>query len=244
MPPIEEAVAALRPQDADAAAYLAYHHRRYDYLLRRIHEVLQEQIPRPDRATRALDVGMSHQTTLIRKLFPDVDLVTLGYYDHRFPGDSSLPHIEYDLNRAADRSTWPAIGHFDLIVMAEVIEHLYVSPVRVLSMLRSFLRPGGTLILQTPNPVCLARRVSLLFGNSPFQIIREDTSNPGHFCEYTVEQLIQVGEASGFSVVDYSVRNYFGPWNLKRGLYALACAVLPGRLAEGITILLRRPYID
>jgi len=124
-------------------------------------------------------------------------------------------------------------------LFAEVIEHLYVPPTRVLAMLRGMLRPGGVLLIQTPNPVNLARRLALLGGKSPFEIIRDDSNNPGHYCEYTVENLLYLAEVAEMDVLEYSVRNYFGE---KKPLYNLACNLLPGRMAEGITIVMRRPY--
>lgn len=239
MPLIAEAVRTLTAPDADAACYLDYHRRRYTYLLETLERVLRGQKERDGEAPRVLDVGMSHQTRLVREVFPLISLSTLGFYDHRFPKMESVDHTDFNLNEAADASKWPVLEPFDLILLAEVIEHLYVPPTRVLQMLRGLLRPGGVLLIQTPNPVNLARRLALLGGKSPFEIIRDDATNPGHYCEYTVENLIYLAGVVDLEVLDYSVRNYFGK---RKPVYNLACAVLPGRMAEGITILLRRPY--
>lgn len=232
---------ALHAPDADASRYLDYHRRRYEYLLTFVDRVLREQVPRAGEPLRVLDVGMAHQTLLIRELFPEITLSTLGFYDHRFPQMDGVEHTHFDLNAAADEARWPALEPFDFILLAEVIEHLYVPPKRVLAMLKKLLRPGGVLLIQTPNPVNLARRLALLGGKSPFEIIRDDSNNPGHYCEYTVENLVYLAEVSGLEVMEYTVRNYFGKRKL---LYNLACALLPGQLAEGITILMRKPYAD
>ncbi len=240
MPPISEAVRTLSAPDADAASYLEYHRRRYEYLLERIAHLLARQTRRDGEPLRVLDVGMSHQTGLVRSVFPEVSLSTLGFYDHRFERMEGVEHLEFNLNEAADEASWPSLNPFDLILLAEVIEHLYVPPTRVLRMLRELLRPGGALLIQTPNPVNLARRLALLGGKSPFEIIRDDANNPGHYCEYTVENLIYLAEVSNLEVVEYSVTNYFGA---RKDFYNLACNLLPGRMAEGITILLRRSYV-
>lgn len=243
MPPTEEAVReavqALKAPDSDTASYLDFHRRRYAYLMQHVGRVLDGQVPRDGEPPRVLDVGMSHQTSLLSRLFPHVQLATLGFYDKRFPQKDGVSHTQFNLNRAADEEQWPQLEPFDLILLAEVIEHLYVPPTRVLRMLRSILRPGGVLMIQTPNPVNLARRLGMLAGRSPFEIIRDDMTNPGHFCEYTVEHLQYLAGVTGLEVIDYEVSNYFGQ---KKPLYNLACSLLPGRLAEGITILLRRPY--
>lgn len=239
MPSIAEAVRTLTASDADAASYLDYHRRRYEYLLELVAGVLRGQTPRDGERLRMLDVGMSHQTRLARAVFPDVSLSTLGFYDHRFGRMEGLEHTGFDLNQSNDEAKWPELAPFDLILFAEVIEHLYVPPTRVLRMLRALLRPGGVLLIQTPNPVNLARRLALLGGKSPFEIIRDDANNPGHYCEYTVEQLLYLAEVAEMEVLEYSVKNYFG---VRKPLYNLACNLLPGRMAEGITILLRRGY--
>lgn len=239
MPPIAEAVRALIAPDADAASYLDYHRRRYQYLLEFVERILRGQVRRGGERLRVLDVGMSHQTRLVRAVFPDAELSTLGFYDHRFERMEGVEHTDFNLNEAADEACWPVLEPFDIILLAEVIEHLHVPPTRVLGMLRHLLRPGGVLLIQTPNPVNLARRLALLGGKSPFEIIRDDATNPGHYCEYTVEQLTYLADVADLEVVEYSVRNYFGA---SKPLYNLACNLLPGRMAEGITILLRRPY--
>jgi len=241
MPAIEEAVRAISAPDADAARYLDYHRRRYAYLLGFVERVLQGQvIPEGGRA-RVLDVGMSHQTRLLREVFPSAELATLGFYDHRFAQMEGVLHTSFNLNHASQETKWPRLEPFDLILLAEVIEHLYVPPTWVLRMLRGLLRPGGVLLVQTPNPVNLARRIALLGGKSPFEIIRDDETNPGHYCEYTVEHLVYLAETTGMEVMEYDVANYFGE---KKPLYNIACAVLPGQMAEGITILMRRPYTE
>lgn len=239
MPPIAEAVRTITAPDDDAARYLDYHRRRYEFLLTVAAQILAELTPLDGEPLRVLDIGMSNQTRLVRALFPEVRLSTLGFYDHRFPPMDGVEHTEFNLNAAGDASTWPRLEPFDLILMAEVIEHLYVPPTHTLRMLRSLLRPGGSVVIQTPNPVNLARRLALMGGKSPFEIIRDDVTNPGHYCEYTVENLVYLAGVTDLEVVDYSVRNYFGK---HKPLYNLACALIPGRLAEGITIQLRRPY--
>ena len=237
---IAEAVRTLTAPGADSAAYLDYHRRRYEYLLEFVERILQGQVHRDGEPLRMLDVGMSHQTLLVRSVFPDINLSTLGFYDHRFEPMEGVAHTDFNLNEADNEARWPSLEPFDVILLAEVIEHLHVPPKRVLAMLRYLLRPGGVLLIQTPNPINLARRLALVGGKSPFEIIRDDVNNPGHYCEYTVDNLTYLGEVSELEVLEYSVKNYFGQ---RKPLYNLACNLLPGQMAEGITIVLRRPYL-
>ena len=68
-------------------------------------------------------------------LAPDAAIDTLGFSDHRFAPDDDEGHIEFDLNDSEFESKWPALGRYDLIVFAEVLEHLYVSPGHVMALL-------------------------------------------------------------------------------------------------------------
>ena len=76
-----------------------------------------------------------------------------------------------------------AIGEYDVVVMAEVIEHLYTAPSVVLPYLRTLVRPDGVLIIQTPNAAAVFRRLKLLMGSNPFTLINEDTTDPWDFRE-------------------------------------------------------------
>jgi len=214
--------------------YLRFHHRRYQFLLDSVQRVVKAQ----EGCRRLLDVGLSHQTVLFQQSLPEVTVDTIGYFDHRFTGQMRGQHINFDLNHAADPAAWPVVPPYDIVVMAEVIEHIHTAPSLVLACVGSWLRPGGTLVLQTPNPISLGKRLSMLLGHSPFEIIREDPTNPGHFCEYTIADLKLIARQSRFDVTGLWLRNYFGPGN---SFYNLACALLPGQLHDGITITLRKP---
>jgi SAM-dependent methyltransferase len=59
-----------------------------------------------------------------------------------------------------------ADDYFDTVVMTAVIEHL-IDPLEVLARMRSLLKPGGRLLLCTPNIGKWTRRIKLLFGYFP-----------------------------------------------------------------------------
>ncbi len=216
--------------------YLRFHHRRYQFLLQTVQRVEKGQ----SSCERILDIGLSHQTLLFQQSFPQAAVDTVGYFDHRFTGQMRGQHINFDLNHAADAAAWPVLEPYDIVVMAEVIEHLHIAPSQVLACVASWLRPGGSLVLQTPNPISLGKRLGILIGRSPFEIIREDPTNPGHFCEYTVNDLKRLARQAKLDLTGLWLQNYFGPTNF---LYNLACALLPGQLHDGITITLRKPHL-
>ena len=209
-------------QREEWATYLRYHRRRYATLMRIVGEL---------RPSRVLDVGAMFQTGLLRATGATVD--TLGFANPHFPPGEGERHVELDLNdprRDGD-------GSYDAVVLAEVIEHLYTSPAEVLRHLGTWLRPGGALILQTPNAVALHKRLRMAAGRNPLEPIRSDRTNPGHFHEYTVGELADAAAAAGLEVADVRLENYFGASRA----YAALGRVLPRGLRHGITMVLRRP---
>jgi SAM-dependent methyltransferase len=202
--------------------YLRYHRRRYATLMRLVAELHPQ---------RVLDVGAMFQTAMLRAGGATVD--TLGFANPFFPPATGERHIELDLNDPGRDGD----GSYDLVVMAEVIEHLHTAPRLVLGHLAGWLRPGGALIVQTPNAVALHKRLRMAAGRNPLEPIRADRTNPGHFHEYTVGELSEAAAAAGFQVARVRLENYFGASRA----YAVLGRVLPGSLRHGITMVLRRP---
>src|SRR5439155_4936647 len=133
--------------------YLRMHERRYEALLAKVKELA------PERA-RILDVGQAYESERLRSL-PGAVVDTLGFGDERFPPREGERHVPFDLKTADRRELWPELGEYDVVVCAEVIEHLPVSPLPPLRFLGSALRPGGWLVLQTPNAARLGNRLRL-----------------------------------------------------------------------------------
>jgi hypothetical protein len=185
---------------------------------------------------RILVVGPSYETRMLREELPEATVDTLGWYDDRFPLREGEQHVELDLNDA-DR---PPLEPHDVVICSEVIEHLQVAPVPVLRYLGDALTDDGRLILQTPNAASLPNRLRLLLGRNPYEAIREEPRNPGHFHEYTVSELRDAVTAAGLEVERVLTANYFDHGSRKNRAYRAAGRVLPGTLREGITMIARR----
>ena len=230
---------ATRFDDEESRRYARTHARRYELLLKLVSELVAGCESDP---VRILDVGPSHETDALRVLHPAALVDSLGFLDPRFPpprdGES---HVEYDLNDAEDAATRPDIGPYDVIVCAEVVEHIHISPVHVLRMFASWLRPGGRVVVQTPNAAALARRAWLLAGRNPFEQIREDSRQAGHFREYTVAELVELAARAGLETVHAWRHNYFLTGSRKNRALVRWERAVPPPLRQGITIELRRP---
>jgi trans-aconitate methyltransferase len=189
-----------RAADERMADYLRFHAPRFAYLL----DLLAGYVT---PASRVLDIGMSRLTGTIHERF-GAAVDALG-----FDADGPIPsghYYQFDLNDCQRRDSYrDDLPGYDVIVFAEVIEHLYTAPSLVLRFLAEHLNPGGVLIVQTPNGVTLPRRVKMLLGRNPYELIREDATNPGHFREYTASELKTYLAVAGLDCERVEHRSYF-----------------------------------
>jgi SAM-dependent methyltransferase len=232
------AIVAAFPGDS----YIAYMAPRYAFLLDLVERRLQR------REGRILDIGPTNLTGMLYEQ-SRLPVDSLG-----FEPDSTLPrgrHYHFDLNDAQWPDRWRTdLPMYDLVVMAEVIEHVHTSPRLVLSFLRTLMRPGAVLILQTPNAARLGARIKLLRGRHPYQLISENVSQPGHHREYTAQELHAYATGVGFDVDACFFKSYFdlrySDHDLRVHRSARMGALLntvyghmPPRLRMGITMVLR-----
>jgi SAM-dependent methyltransferase len=95
-----------------------------------------------------------------------------------------------------------ADGEFDGVILMEVLEHFTVDPMFALAEINRVIRPGGYLLLTTPNIASWAALRSLLQWRSPYLYgLFERRPNPDrHNREYTVMEVDYLARAAGFTV--------------------------------------------
>lgn len=95
----------------------------------------------------------------------------------------------------------PSAGKFDLAIAGEIVEHV-VDTDTFIKNIASALKPGGHLILSTPNLAGLGCRISLLLGQSPWMIETNfDPKNAGHLRYFTHQTLTKLLNLHGFKVI-------------------------------------------
>lgn len=139
---------------------------------------------------------------------------------------------------------------FDCVVSADVIEHLIDVRSALREMVR-ILRPGGTLVLATPNVAGLKKRIRLLLGKFP------STSDPqeglisepvdglldgGHFHYFTYTMLHRLLKQAGcVGVESYGIGKYGSLHNLRPSLLSGNCVVTASKPGSGEGPLIPNP---
>jgi len=222
--------------DEGSVHYIKFHQYRFKYLLELVFSTLKNR--NSTDSIRVLDIGPAYQTLLIRNFFPHLQVDTLGF-NHSFNQlREGERHFIQDLNFCEEK--WDEeIKKYDLIIFCEVIEHLYTMPDIILARLYQSLNKGGHLIIQTPNALAIHKRIKLLFGIQPYDLLLENKM--GHFREYTALELEHILKNVGFDQISVKMKNYFD--NNSTALHRLFVKsefLLPGSFRDGMTLVGQR----
>ncbi len=115
----------------------------------------------------------------------------------------------------AERDAYPyEDGSFATVLCCELIEHLYDDPMHLMAEVNRILRPGGHLVLSTPN-ICSYRAVAaVLLSYHPgffHQYVQPDADgviDPRHAREFAPRDVHHLLEAAGFAVVRFETGPY------------------------------------
>jgi SAM-dependent methyltransferase len=102
-------------------------------------------------------------------------------------------NVEQDVFPYADNS-------FDVVLFCEIIEHLLSDPVHALLEIRRVLKPGGILVLTTPNVSRLDNVRKVIAGENIYDPYSGYGPYGRHNREYTPRDLVSLLSANGFNV--------------------------------------------
>lgn len=135
-----------------------------------------------------------------------------------------------------------ADGAFDLALLNEVFEHMRINLIRTMTEVHRVIRPGGTLILSTPNLRSLRGLWNLLrhhvgvhVARSIFEEFEKLTlyGHMGHVREYTAHEVSTFLARVGFTTREIRFRSYGPPVRRALPIRALGateraiCTILP-----------------
>lgn len=111
-------------------------------------------------------------------------------------------------------------GVFDLVLFTEVLEHVAVEdPLKILREIRRVLRPGGSMLLSTPNIANVSNILALARGRNVFWApTLFYGSLDRHNREYTPREVVALMDRSGFDRYEIGYMNTWSNWNAETAL--------------------------
>lgn len=157
--------------------------------------------------------GNPYFTTMLLKTFTDLEISianyfgsengeytqTVDYYDIKSGKKESETFAFQHFNIEDDNFPY-AEGTFDLVIFAEIIEHLLKDPCKVLREIKRVLKPEGRLILTTPNAVRLENVARMISGHNIYDPYSGHGPYGRHNREYTLHELDQLLRFEGFKL--------------------------------------------
>jgi SAM-dependent methyltransferase len=87
---------------------------------------------------------------------------------------------------------------FDVVLYCEIIEHLLMNPVHTLTEIRRVLKPGGLLVVTTPNVARLGNVLAMADGRSIYDPYSGFGPYGRHNREFSMAELLHLLEFAGF----------------------------------------------
>lgn len=203
-----EFVTSVRVQDAPEAemrAYGTHDFRRFVYTWGMARDVMG----------KCLELGGNpYFTTMLLKNFTDLETSLANYFGHENNGEYTQTVDYRELGSGEKKSQHFSFQHFniendifpyedgefDLVIFAEIIEHLLNDPCKVLREIKRVLKPNGTLILTTPNVARLENVTRLISGTNIYDPYSGYGPYGRHNREYNRHELDQLLRFEGYEL--------------------------------------------
>ncbi|QXQ06475.1 class I SAM-dependent methyltransferase [Sphingosinicellaceae bacterium] len=190
-----------RPAPAELRAYAEADCDRFIYTLGMV----------PEHGGSVLEIGANpYFTTILLKQFRSFDITITNFFaglkSEAFQDISYTTvfnkQIEerlnyWNVNAESDKLPYDT-DSFDLVLFCEVLEHMTNDPVAALTEIKRILRPGGQLILTTPNVARTENVARLIAGENLYDPYSGYGPYGRHNREYTVAELERLMIFCGF----------------------------------------------
>ena len=223
LPSVEEIRAYLRPFDFfaryvngpnEGEVYVDAHALRFRETL-----ALLEDLP---GGARVLELGaVPYYMTILMTRYLGARVDPMSFYEvegaqtavHEVRSAASgerhaFAHVPVNVER--DPFPFEDGGH-DVVACCEILEHLLINPSHMLFEAHRVLRPGGLLIISTPNVLRWANVLALLRGQNIYDRYHGNGIYGRHNREYALDEVTTLVDACGFVIERAETRNVMTP---------------------------------
>lgn len=130
-------------------------------------------------------------------------------------------------------------NEFELVMASEVLEHFRFHPLKFFKEANRVIKPGGLLIITTPNLIRLNNVIKLIMGRSINWNINDEYWDGAHAREFTASEIISLAKKAGFAIEKIEYKNFSYP-NLSflvRVINKISGFILPSRRGNLILFL-------
>ncbi|MDX2099025.1 MAG: methyltransferase domain-containing protein [Leptolyngbyaceae cyanobacterium bins.59] len=173
-----------------------------------------------DMTGKCLELGSNpYFTTLLLKYYTSLDLTLANYFSPDYELDpitktevvelsclnpqtrqpQTLSFKSHHFNLETEQAPFDD-GEFDVILYCEILEHLTLDPLKSLREIKRILKPGGTLVLTTPNAIRLENVARLIVGENIYDTYSAYGIYGRHNREYTSRELRSMLSYMGFTI--------------------------------------------
>ena len=180
-------------------SYLHLAFRRFLYTLQLV----------PKGSGKLLEIGAGpYFASLLLRRFTRYDLHYTNYFGPAFGEQASQTMVSpdervrfdfYNVNIEADPLPFPE-NVFDVVLLCEVLEHFIDQPLLALRHIKQVLKPGGHLILTTPNVSRLENVGRMFAGHNIYDPYSAYGPHGRHNREYNWDELCRLLEHAGFAL--------------------------------------------
>lgn len=180
------------------------YHKTHTRRIARTLQIFSDQNP----SGRLLELGTGGVMALaIQELFPEIEIIVTNFdlsqdMTHTYEvsiGEHSGSFTAHAIDLESDAIPEQS-SSFDWVLCCEVIEHMDVDPMFMLSEVNRVLKLEGNLLLTTPNVVSTRGLTKMVSGIEPYFFMQyhTDRSPYRHNYEYSIHSLMKVVRAAGF----------------------------------------------
>ena len=184
------------------------------------------------RGASVIDIGAGAGAFSQRMLDLGYEVTALDIDSEKFM-PSEIPFIEADINRGilliSDKK-------YDAALCLEVVEHVE-NPWSLLREIYEILKPGGVLILSTPNVTSFLSRLIFLC-NGQFHQFRDADLSYGHFRPITAFELGMIAHRVGWRILETRPGGYLPVFELT----SVQPKALVFNILRGVVYLLARGH--